>query len=218
MKKLGGTSRRELFDKIECVALRALPSEPYECAEWIERTVNADYHVEVDRHWYSVPYQLTQEPLWARATATTVEFLHKNVRVASHALQRRSRVPYKHTTDPAHMPAAHQRHANAADSVLTWAVTAGPMTLAMVKRLLDANPVREQGWRSARGLQRIGEKYGTARTELACERALRFGARSYQPIANMLALGRENAPLPEDEPAERAAIMHENVRGRDYYN
>jgi hypothetical protein len=215
MKKLGGISRRELFEQVERAALRALPSEPYECAEWIERTVNADYHVDVDRHWYSVPYRLAHEPVWARVTATTVELLHNNVRVASHP---RSRVPYKHTTDSAHMPTAHQRHASGADSVLAWATTVGPMTLAMVNRVLEANVVREQGWRSARGLQRIGEKYGAARLELACERALRFGARSYKPVANILALGRENTPLPEDEPAERAAIMHENVRGPDYYN
>ncbi len=92
------------------------------------------------------------------------------------------------------------------------------MAVAMVRRLLEANPVREQGWRSARGLQRIGEKYGAARTELACERALRFGARSYKPIANILALGRESASMPEDDPEERLAIMHENVRGPNYYH
>jgi transposase len=215
MKKLGGISRRELFDRIERGALRPLPSRAYECAEWLERTVNNDYHVEVDKHWYSVPYELVHESVWARFTATTVELLHSGRRVASHV---RSRVEYKHTTDAAHMPEGHRRHAAGADGVLAWAGTVGPMAVAMVRRLLDANPVREQGWRSARGLQRIGEKYGAARTELACERALRFGARSYKPVANILALGRESAGLLEDEPEERLAIMHENVRGPDYYH
>ena len=116
------------------------------------------------------------------------------------------------------MPEGHRRHAASADSVLAWAATVGPMAVAVVRRLLDANPVREQGWRSARGLQRIGEKYGSARTELACERALRFGARSYKPVANILALGRESAGLLEDEPEDRLAIMHENARGPDYYH
>ena len=215
MKKLGGISRRELFERVERGALRPLPSTAYECAEWLERTVNTDYHVEVDKHWYSVPYELAHETVWARFTANTVEILHNNGRVASHV---RSRVPYKHTTDAAHMPEGHRRHAAGEDGVLTWAATVGPMTVAMVRRLLDANPVREQGWRSARGLQRVGEKYGPVRTELACERALRFGARSYKPIANILALGRESAGVLEDEPEERIAIMHENVRGPDYYH
>jgi hypothetical protein len=215
MKKLGGITRRELFERVERAALRPLPSERYECAEWLQKTVNADYHVEVDRSWYSVPYSLAHESVWVRVTTTTVELLHNNGRVASHA---RKRVPYEHATDPSHMPEAHRRQAAGVDGVLAWAGMVGPMTLAMVQRLIDSNPVREQGWRSARGLQRVGEKHGPARTELACERALRFGARSYKPIANMLALGRESTPLPEDDPEERLAIQHENVRGPAYYH
>jgi hypothetical protein len=94
------------------------------------------------------------------------------------------------------MPEAHRQHAAGVNGVLAWAATVGPMTLALVERLLAANPVREQGYRSARGLQRVGQKYGPLRTELACERALSFGARSDKPVANILALGRETAPRP----------------------
>jgi transposase len=140
MKKLGGISWRELFERVERAALRPLPSEPYECVEWLEKTVNADYHVEVDKHWYSVPYGLSHETIWARVTATTVEVFGRNGRVASH---RRSSVPYKHATDPSHMPEAHRRHAAGVDGVLAWATTVGPMTTAMVERLINANPVRE---------------------------------------------------------------------------
>jgi transposase len=177
--------------------------------------VNLDYHVELDRHWYSAPYMLVHEKLWARVTASTVELLHHGHRVASHV---RSHEPYRHTTDPAHMPEAHRLQAAGADGVVAWAATVGPMTTAMVRKLLDANPVREQGWRSARGLQRVGEKHGPERTELACARALHLGARSYKPVANILALGRERVPLPGEEPVEAPAIDHENVRGPDYYH
>src|SRR5262245_60501056 len=83
---------------------------------------------------------------------------------------------------------AHRQQSAGVTAVQAWASTVGPMTEAMVQRLIEANPVREQGWRSARGLQRVGEKYGPERTEQACRRALRLGARSYKPIANILAL------------------------------
>jgi hypothetical protein len=73
MKKLGGISRRELFERVEPGALQPLPEHAYECAEWIERTVNLDYHVDVDKHWYSVPYELVHETVWARFAAKTVE-------------------------------------------------------------------------------------------------------------------------------------------------
>lgn len=215
MKRLDGVSRRELFERYDRPALRPLPVGRFEISEWREVTVNLDYHVEIDKHWYSLPYTLVREEIWARSTATTVEFFHRGQRVASH---RRSRVAHKHTTVPAHMPEAHRRHSAGVDAVLAWAASAGPMTEAMVRRLIDANPVREQGWRSARGLQRIGEKYGSSRMELACARALHLGARSYRSIANILALGRENMPLAGEEPEERAAIVHENVRGPGYYH
>jgi transposase len=214
MKKLGGISRRELFERVERAALRPLPSAAYEYADWHKKTLNTDYHVEVDKHWYSAPFRLAHQEIWARVTAQTVELLHLGERVASH---RRSSVPYKHTTDPAHMPEAHRRHAAGPEGVLRWAESVGPMATAMVQRLLDANAVREQGWRSARGLQRIGEKYGAARTEQACGTALRFGARSYKPIERLLVLGREGIELHEDDP-EAARIQHENVRGPDYYH
>lgn len=216
MLKLGGARRRELFERYDKPTLRSLPTERFEVMEWKEVTLNLDYHVEFDKHLYSAPYGLVREKLWACATGATVELFHLGKRVASHA---RSYVPYKHTTDDAHMPEAHRQHSKGVDGVLAWAASVGPMTEAMVRRLIEANPVREQGWRSARGLQRVGEKHGRERTELACERALHFGARSYKPVANILALGREHMPLPQQESTEKSSvIVHENVRGPNYYH
>jgi transposase len=214
MKKLGAT-RRELFETYDRPALRPLPATPYELTEWSEVRVNLDYHVELDKHWYSAPYALVHEKLWACVTATTIELFHRGGRVAAHA---RSHVPHKRTTDPAHMPEAHRQHSAGVEGVLAWAASVGPMTEAMARKLIDANPIREQGWRSARGLRRVGEKHGPERTELACARALRFGARSYKPVANILALGRERLPLPGEEAVEAPTIDHENVRGPGYYH
>lgn len=215
MKKLGGVSRRELFDRLERPVLRPLPTERFEYGEWSRGRVGHDYHVDVGDHWYSAPYGLAREEVWSWSTATLVHVFHGDRRVALHM---RSGMRNGHTTDPAHMPEAHRQHAAGADAVLAWATAAGPMTEAMARRLIDANPVHEMGWRSARGLQRIGEKYGAERTELACARAVRLGARSYKTVANILALKRESIPLPGDEPSEAPVIVHENVRGPGYYH
>jgi hypothetical protein len=115
------------------------------------------------------------------------------------------------------MPEAHRKHAQGLDGVLAWAATVGPMTDAFVRRLLEANPIREQGWRSARGLQRVGEKHGPERTEFACRRALLLGARSYKPVERMLAIGTEQQPLPGEEAPASPIIGHENVRGPSYF-
>jgi transposase len=215
MKKLGGVTRRELFERLDKPVLGALPAERFEYGEWSHGRLGHDYHVEVNDHWYSAPYGLAQEQVWSWSTATMVAIFHLGNRVALHV---RSDVQHGQTSDAAHMPAAHRHHAAGADAVLEWAIAAGPMTEAMARRLIDANPVREKGWRSARGLQRLSEKYGNERTELACERAMRLGARSYKSVANILALNRESMPLPGDEPPEATVIVHENVRGPGYYH
>jgi transposase len=84
MRKLG-LSRDELFAEIDRPALKALPSTPYQYAEWKRCRVAPDYHVEIADHYYSVPSRLIREELEARITDTTIEILHKGVRVASHA-------------------------------------------------------------------------------------------------------------------------------------
>jgi len=212
MRKLGGISRRELFERVERGALLALPEERFVVSEWKRATVNVDYHVQLAEHLYSAPYTLVREEVEARLTASTVEIFHRGQRVASHV---RSYVRFRFTTDPSHMPEAHKKHFAGADAVLAWASSVGPMTEAMVRRIFDAALIREHGWRSAKGLQRLASKYGEKRVESACAHALHFGARSYKPVERLLALGREQLPLPE---TPERTIAHENVRGPGYFH
>jgi len=82
-RKREGT-RASLFAEIDRPALQPLPADGYVMAEWKTVRASIDYHVEVDRHYYSVPYQLVREQVEVRLTSTTVEILFKNRRVASH--------------------------------------------------------------------------------------------------------------------------------------
>jgi transposase len=155
------------------------------------------------------------ERIETRSTGTTVEGFLRGQRVCCHV---RDDTPFKHTTDPAHMPPQHRHHADGVDSVLAWAETVGPFAVAMVNAIVSANVIREQGFRSARGLQRIGERFGAERTEAACERAVSFGARSYKPVERILRLGREMTTDPRAANDDISAIRHENVRGPGYYH
>ena len=101
-------SRNELFASLDHPALKALPSQRYQFAEWKRCTVAPDYHVEVDDHYYSAPYRLLRETVDVRFTGATVEVFHKGQRIASHAF---SPVRNRHTTTPEHMPSAHRRYA-----------------------------------------------------------------------------------------------------------
>lgn len=215
MRAYGGASRRDLFERLDKPALSELPELRFEIAAWGEATVNRDYHFELSKHLYSVPYALLGERIETRSTGTTVEAFLRGQRVCCHV---RDDTPFKHTTEPSHMPQQHRHHADGVDSVLAWAETVGPWTIAMVNAIVNANVIREQGFRSARGLQRIGERYGAERTEAACERAVGFGARSYKPIERLLRLGRETTSDPRATSEDSPGICHENVRGPDYYH
>lgn len=212
-RKLEG-SRASLFAELDKPALRPLPPVPYEYATWKTARVSIDYHVEVDRHYYSVPYQFVGERADVRASARTIEVFVRGRRVASHL---RSSAVGRHTTTSAHMPESHRRHLEWSPSrIVAWGEQAGPATGALVAAILASRPHPEQGFRSCLGIIRLGRRHGEARLEAACARALAVGALSYRSVDSILRTGLDGVPLPEPVPA-RVTRVHPNVRGPGYY-
>lgn len=206
-------SRRHLFETVDRPAMTPLPERRYEYAEWAQRRVNIDYHVEVDHHYYSVPYQMKGAVVDARITLTTVEFFFKGTRVASHP---RSSLPGRHTTLAAHMPEAHKRYLEWTPSrIVRWAETTGPATGILVKEIMDRRPHPEQGFRSCLGIMRLGRRYGQERLEAACARALFMTAYSYKSVESILKNNLDGKDLPESITGR--SITHENIRGNSYY-
>src|SRR5215475_13260520 len=212
-KKLPG-SRQELFETLDHPALQPLPAQPYEYAEWKLARVNIDYHVEVEGHYYSVPYALVRQQLDVRLSVSVVELFAKGKRVASHP-----RSPHKgrHSTVAAHMPKAHQHYAEwTPQRVIHWAATSGPATAQVVEMILASRPHPQQGFRSCLGLMRLGKSYSPERLEAACRRALTLGACSYKSIESILKKGLDRQPVPQP-PASMASPPHLNIRGPQYY-
>ena len=163
------TTRSRLFETIDKPALKALPSRPYEYAEWKKARVNIDYHIDIDLHYYSVPYQLVREQIDVRLTVNTVEVLFKNQRVASH---KRSYRQGGFTTLKEHMPKSHQRYLEWTPSrIIKWAGKNRPKTQKLVTNILDSRPHPEQGFRSCLGIISLGKHYSPERLENACSRA-----------------------------------------------
>jgi transposase len=128
----------------------------------------------------------------------------------------------RHTTVAEHMPAAHRAHLEWSPSrIINWAGSIGPQTRALAEAILADRPHPEQGYRSCLGILRLGKRYGEARLEAACARAVAAGARSYRHVDSILRHGLDRAPLPPtaDEPARPTSTeTHENVRGPHYYH
>ena len=139
MRRLG-VSRRELFESIERPALRPLPSDDYEYAEWRLARVNLDYHVEAAGFLYSVPHALIRQQVDVRLTSRTVEIFHRGRRVAAHERRHGGR---RHGTDPEHMPSAHRRYAEwTPERFQRWARSIGPNTEGLVIAVLSGRPHR----------------------------------------------------------------------------
>jgi len=214
MRKLG-VSRLELLETVERPALKGLPSEPYQYAEWKKCRVAPDYHVEVERHYYSVPSRLIREQVEARITDTTIEIFHRGSRVASHA---RSNVRHRHTTIREHMPSSHRRYAEWTPArMMREAEKIGTATIALIQAIMQAKPHPEQGFRACLGILRLARSYGSARVEAACRRGNDIGATSYGSIKSILQHGLDRA-YADDAPPPAQPIHHRNIRGNGYYH
>ena len=207
-------SRKHLFETIDKPALAPLPAHRYEYAWWKKVRVNIDYHIEVDQHYYSVPYQLRGKQLEVSVTATTIAVFHKNRRVASHQKSHRK---YHHTTVPEHMPKSHQKHLEWSPSrIISWAGKTGLSTQRMVTEIMQRRSHPEQGFRSCLGVMRLAKRYTPMRLENACERAVAIGAYTFKNVESILKNGLDKQPLTPVE--NRHAAVHPNIRGSRYYH
>ena len=213
-KKLPG-SRRSLFETLDKPALKPLPVQSYVYAEWKKARVHIDYHIEIDSHYYSVPYQLVKGEIDVRITINTIEAFHKGRRLASH---RRSYRKGGFTTLKEHMPKAHQKYAEwTPDRLIRWASKTGSATAKLIEAILTSRLHPQQGFRSCLGIMRLGKQYGQERLEAACARALAIGSLSFKSVQAILKNGLDKRPLPTAHP-KTPAIQHENIRGPNYYH
>jgi len=213
------TCRKDLFETIERATLKQLPPTEYEYREWKWATVNVDYHIDIDSHYYSAPYTLTGQTVGVWITARTVEMLRNTTRIAIHP---RSFVKGGFTTDPAHRSKAHQKYLEWTPSrIINWANATGPKTAELVANVMKARPHPEQGYRSCLGILRLEKRYGKERLEAAANRALAIKGYSYKSVASILKTGLDQLPLPLTGDAGKEVAPprnHRNVRGSRYYH
>jgi transposase len=208
------TTRAQLFETLEKPALKPLPSEPFHFAEWKKVRVNIDYHVEIHRHFYSVPYQYVHEELEAHISESGIEIFRKGRRVATHV---RTDVAGKHTTLPEHRPKKHQDLEWTLARFVEKGLMIGPATATLLERIMKSRRHPELGYRSCLGILRLGNRYTHERLETACRRAVAMNACSYRSIKSMLATGFDRQPMEQPEVPAAHQEIHANVRGASYY-
>lgn len=214
-QKLEGC-RRSAFEKLDRPAMKPLPARRYEPGAWkLEVGVNIDYHFDYDHRFYSVPCELMNAKVDVRATATVVEAWHGGVRVTSHE---RSYGPRgTAVTKPEHRPRSHREWgAWPPERLVGWASQTGPKTAEVVAAILAHRTHPETGRRACLGLMRLCERYGAARLEAACGRAVAINNPKYKSVETILKTGLDRlAPV---EAVEGKTVVHENIRGGAYFD
>ena len=220
-------SRKDLFDELEKPVLRPLPREAYVLAHWKKATVHIDYHVELEGHYYSVPYQYVGEAVELRFSQTTLEVFHQGKRIASHDRSLSAKRGQRQTTLKEHMPDKHKFKGEwSAERFIRWAEKSGPFTAQLIEAMLASRQHPEQSFRSCLGIMRLGKSYGDERLELAAKRACYLQSFSYKSVASILKHKLDQEPLPDQSQRSHDASQdhepvtqkqHQNVRGAAYY-
>jgi len=215
-KQLPGC-RRSQFEQLDQPVLRPLPAQPYHYTEIKQAKVHIDYHIEYDKHYYSVPHHLVGQAVEVQASNTTIAIYHHGQRIASHP---RSDRKGGHTTCTEHMPRSHRALQDwSPERFLRWAGDIGSETAEVVKALLQQKRHREQNYRSILALLSLAKKHGRDRLNKACGRALLIGSPNRRSVESILKQGLDQVPLESTEEQQSLNLdHHENVRGEDYYH
>ena len=212
-------SRLSLFLGEEMPLLAPLPATPFELAEWKQATVQFNYHIAVDKMYYSVHYQYIKNKVDVRITDTTVEIFYNNNRIASHRRLHGRSGRYPTVTE--HMPQEHQKYLEwNGDRFRKWADSIGINTSKVVDAILTSGMVEQQSYRSCMGLLKLAEKYSPEKLEQVCAQALSYSAKpSYKSIKNLLAAMKDSPDDISNASKESQTVEkpHGITRGARYY-
>jgi transposase len=190
-----GTTREQplVLFALERPLMKALPAVAPDLGTWHSVTVHRDCHVQFDRAFYSAPFSLASKPLWLRATDTVVALYEDYRHIYTHL---RARRPGQRMTVADHLP-PEARHFFERDR--RWccqrAADVGPRCAELIARLLG-DRIAER-LRAAQGVIALGTRYGAARLEAACDRALAHDSPHYRTVKTILATGADQQPLSE---------------------
>ncbi len=214
-KKIPGC-RRSLFESIDKPAMKPLPTNRYEYTHVQYAKTNIDYHIEVEKCFYSVPHQLVGKRLEVRAGITAIEVFWKGRRIASHP--KCPRPGQAHTLDE-HMPKAHRAYKDwSPERIISWSAKIGPATAHFVQEMMSRKKYPELAYRASLGLIRLAKLHTAERLEAACERATAVGCYSYKNVKLILQNNMDSRPLPSNEPAQLRLIDHKHIRGANYFS
>jgi transposase len=201
-------TRRSRFLELDRPALGPLPAQRYEYATWKRAKVYLDYHVEIERRYYSVPYKLIGKTVDLRLTARMIEIYYHGKPVASHARS----AGRKFVTDPGHRPERHRGVIELShERLLERAEAIGPATAALLREQVHQRKHPDEALRASLGILRLAYDFSGVALEQACQRALEIRTYGYRAVRALITAPATTRTDPQPTPA------HDNVRGARYF-
>ena len=195
--RVHGTTRqvpRVVFETVEQPTLLPLAPEPFDRPTWAEATVHPDHHLQFGRALYSVSTRYLRRRVAVRGDARLVRIYHHGELIKVHPTQ----PPGGRSTDYTDYPAERAAYAmRAPDACVRQAEQVGPAVGQFVSVLLSGT----FPWarlRQAQKLLRLAERYGAARVNAACARALAFGLLDGRRVERILHTALEREPGPTE--------------------
>ena len=206
--RIHGTTKRQVAAMFaeEQPHLLPLPLQPFRYYQYGVRTVHLDGCVEVEAAYYHAPPGLIGRQVTVQWDGTHVRLLDPKTGqlLREYLRQRRGGRVVRPEDSPKHTPAQHIK--------LLWAAQkAGPHLGALCDQMYKHSG--EAAVRRILGALSLHRKYGTARTEAACQYLLQLGLCDYRPLR--LYLERTAPPPPPVTLKQLDPLIRELTQYRD---
>lgn len=210
-------SRFSVFLGEEKPFLAPLPAAHYEPSQWKTATVQFNYHIEVEKMHYSVPYEYIKQVVDVRLTRNVIEIFDHQKRIASHL--RLTGRPGQYSTQELHMPEDHQKYLEwDSKRFLDWGAKIGPSTVQALKAILASHKIEQQAYRACMGLLKLADKYTATRLENATAKALSYtSSPSFKIIKNILVSGLDKPESGTPAKTDENTASFGFTRGAAYY-
>jgi len=183
--RIHGTTRKQVkkaFEEVERAALSPMPAARFPFFEEVQRKVNRDGHVEVDKAYYSAPPEYLGREVWVRWDSRMVRlFNHRMEQIAFHVKHE----PGRFSTQSRHIaPQKRSGIEKGAVYLLGKASLIGERTGQWARQMVHQRGI--EGVRVLMGLLSLAHRHPSDSIEQACEIATTHGAYRLRTIRGLI--------------------------------
>ena len=209
--------REERFLSDERHLLSPLPTEAFEIKYYKEYKVAKNNHILLteDRHYYSVPFAWIGTQVKVIYTRTMVRIYANGAQIAVHS---RSKAVGRYSTEREHLCSAHNHYNDRSPAYyIDKASQKSSIFGGFLELVFKQGKHPEQLYRSCDGLLSLCQKSALSEFEKACQIAIDNENYSYMFVRNLIE-NKMTRQLDENKSVrEKPLPVHENIRGKKYY-